>query len=85
MKTEENINGKPKVEHKNLFGVHSDSDNFYFFESNEERTLFFEELNSLINEETPIEEPKADLSNIDIDSLTNEQLLILANRLKALL
>lgn len=85
MKTEKNINGKPKVEHKNLFGVHCDSNNFYFFESNEERILFFEELNALIGEEEQTKEQKTDISNIDIDTLPEDQLLKLANKLKALL
>lgn len=33
----------------------------------------------------PTQEPKTDLSNIDIDSLNNEQLTQLANKIKALL
>ena len=34
---------------------------------------------------TPIEEPKTDISNIDIDTLPEDQLLKLANKIKELL
>lgn len=83
MKIEKNINGKSEVEHENLFGVHCDSDNFYFFESEEERMLFFKKINTSSNEETPIQEPKTDISNIDIDTLPEDQLLKLAVKLKS--
>jgi len=81
MKTEKNINGKPAIEHKNLFGVHCDKNNFYFFESEVERIDFL----NLI--EQPLENQlseKIDLSNIDIDTIPRDQLLKLISKIKEL-
>jgi len=63
------------------YGSKFDGVNYYYFESELEYTDW---INAQFKN-IPIEEPKTDLSNIDIDSFTNEQLLILANKLKALM
>ena len=76
-----NINGKPENEHENLFGVHVDNEKYYFFESVEERNSFFKELDKNEMNEKEIIELKTDISNIDIDSLTDEQLKKVATRL----
>lgn len=66
-----NINGSPASNPKTKFGVHSDSSYFYFFESNQERENF---ISSLPEQEVIEIKEKIDLSNIDIDSLTDEQI-----------
>lgn len=64
------------------FGNYFDGVNFNYFESVEEKQEW-DLLNNSNSDHVP--EPKTDLSNIDIDSLTDEQMIKIANRLKVLL
>lgn len=71
---------KPSEQCDLIFGNYFDGENYNYFESIEEAQKWKDDNYKEIEEI----KPKTDLSNIDIDSLTDEQLIKIATRLKNL-
>lgn len=81
MITIEAINGSPESIPAKHFGSTFDGVSFHFFESEQEKQNFYTSL----PQSQPPQPQKQDISNIDVDTMTNDEAMKLANKLKPLL